>query len=78
MEPTFEQKIDRMATDISYMRGKWDEAIPALQTTVKEHGVAIVTLEKSQSNLIGKSGVVGALAGSAVGAFFSWMFAIGK
>lgn len=78
MEPTFEQKIDRMAIDISYMRGKWEEAIPVLQTTVKEQGVAIVTLEKAQSNMMGKSGVVGALAGSAVGAFFAWMFTIGK
>lgn len=76
MEPTFEQKMDKMAQDVSYMRGKWDEAIPALQAVTKEHSIAINTLEKSQSNLLGKSGVIGAIAGSAVGAFFIYLFKV--
>lgn len=76
MEPTFEQKIDKMAENISYMRGKWDEAIPALQTTVKEQGASIILLQKNESNMSGKSGILGAIAGSAVGAFFIYLFKI--
>lgn len=76
MNPSVEQKIDSIAADVSYMRGKYDEAIPALQTTVKEHGKAIGAIEQNQSSMAGKSGVIGAVAGSAVAGFFVWLFGI--
>lgn len=74
MQPTLEDKIDKIFGDVAYMRGKWDEAIPALQNTVKDQGKDISDLKTAQANTAGKSGIIGAIGGSIVSAFFLWIF----
>lgn len=70
---TLEEKIDKIAQDVSYMRGKYDEAIPQLQEAVLEHGKSINTLQSKQENMAGKASVIGAIMGAVGGAILSFL-----
>lgn len=69
----YENKLDEIAGDVAYMRGKWDEAIPLIQNTVKEQGVKIVGLEKSQASIKTKVGIAGGFAGLLGSGVIEWI-----
>lgn len=71
------EKIDKIASDVSYMRGKYDEAIPQLQNTVKLHDTSIIELKQNSANITGKASIIGGIIGfigSVILSFFSNKF----
>lgn len=70
---TLEEKIDKIAENVSYMRGKYDEAIPQLQEAVLEHSKCINSLQSKQENMAGKASVVGGIMGAIGGVVLSFL-----
>ncbi len=57
----YEEKLDRIAADIAYMKGKVDEALPSLQKTVQKHEESIAALEVKSENITTKVAMAGGI-----------------
>ena len=70
---TLEEKIDKIAENVSYMRGQWDQAIPALQKQVGEHETCLSDIKSKQENMAGKASVIGGIMGAIGGVILSFL-----
>lgn len=73
MATTLEEKIDKIAKDVSYMSGQFDTVIPLLQKTVDNHENRISEQEKKSENMAGKASVIGGIMGAVGGAILSFL-----
>jgi len=71
---TLEEKIDKIAEDSAYMRGRWDSTIPSLQRLIEDHEKRIQANEKTTENITTKVGLAGALSGTIFSAIIMWIF----
>lgn len=69
-----EEKIDKIGTDVAYMRGQWDEAIPNMKKMVITHGEEISALKVANENIKTKIGIIGVLSGVFGTGIVEWAF----
>lgn len=61
-----EEKIDKIAKDSSYMRGKMDATLPRIDKMLDDHETRIKKTETDQAMMKGKVAVAGGMAGLVV------------
>lgn len=66
-------KIDKIVSDVSYLRGRFDIVIPQLQDVQKSQGMSIVDIKSKQDNMTGRVGIVGIIMGAIGGAILSFL-----
>lgn len=71
--------IQKLSEDVSYLRGRFDTAIPMMQKSaedinniLKGHEEKLDALSKVQSNMQGRMVVLGSIAGAVVSIIGKW------
>lgn len=77
MADSFEEKIDLISKDISFMKGQNAEALPAIKDLLKQHDIRINKLEVSSGKVSSKVGLISGIIG-ALGVGLMEFFTVGK
>ncbi len=64
MSQSLEEKLDKIAEDTAYMRGKWDATIPPLVEEIVSHRASISKMKVRQGRLTEKVGLIGLFSGA--------------
>lgn len=73
MDKLIEAKIDKIAEDTAYMRGKWDATIPNLQASIINHETRLGGIENKFANLQGRMTVSGIAGGGIMTLLVFWV-----
>ncbi len=67
-------KVDKIAEDSTYLRGKWDSTIPSLEALVQKHEKEIDDQGRLIANTQGKATVAGVVGGTFMSVFVGWIY----
>lgn len=73
MPEAIETKIDRIATDVAYMRGQYESTIPDLKKVIDDHSRRINGVEQTQANIKGKVAIISVAGGGVMSVIAMWV-----
>ncbi len=71
--PSFEEKLDKIAEDTAYMRGKWEATIPPLVNEIIEHRKTIGKITTQQARAREKFAMMGMFSGAIGTGVVEWI-----